>query len=197
MTLQENLQLGDSCPTDVNDAEPVGIVYDPSASINQTRDLYPFESVIEVHNVEINYLSRIQMPNEVFVTTALFKESDADNVKVFVETYLHNNQAVLFYYLIFTDGQQYDNLWPNIYSPKLVWCCSITDNNVWALREACAKANSLTIEYCGRRTRQFNRAGQINRSHRYTEKKLRLVRLQRIYTEELEKSMELDRKPNI
>jgi hypothetical protein len=129
------------------------------------------------------------MPQEVFVTVIIRPDHHADQIQPFFEGNLHINPAVRFYYLIFADGQQHDTDWPDQYTPKLVWCCSITGEFVWNLREVCAKANALNIEYCGRRVRQFRRAGQMNNVFSYLGKQQQLVHLQRIYIEELERSL--------
>jgi hypothetical protein len=187
------IQLGNTIPPNWFDCEPIALIYDPNTRItDKVGDLHPFGPNTEVHNAQGSYLNRIQRPHEVFVTAAILPNLNADQVQQFFEGHLHINPAVRFYYMIFDDGQQHDTDWPNIYAPKLVWCCSITDEFVWNLREVCAKANALNIEYCGQRARQFRRANQINSYRSYMEKKLRLARLQRIYSEELERSINLD-----
>jgi hypothetical protein len=152
---------------------------------NKVEILHPFGHDTEVKNAQVDYLHRMQEPQQVFVTAAILPQFNANQVETFVQQHLHGNPAVRFYYLIFTHGQQYDTHWPDAYASKLVWCCSITSEFKWNLREACAKANDLNIEYCGRRARQFEHGGQIGHAHSYTEKKRSLVRLQRIYLEEL------------
>lgn len=132
----------------------------------------------------------MQKPEEVFVTVIIQPNHRADQIQPFVETNLHVNPAVRYYYLIFADGQQHDTDWPNQYTPKLVWCCSITDEFVWNLREVCAKATDLNIAYCGRRVRQFRLTSQMNNVISYLGKRRQLVQLQRIYIEELERSLD-------
>ncbi len=147
------------------------------------------DAYTEVHDGQGSYLNRIQRPQEMLVTLAILPDWNSNRVQPFFEERLHINPAIRFYYLIFDDGQRYDTDWPNVYALKLVWCCSITDEFVWNLREVCAKADDLNIEYCGRRARQFKRANQINSARSDIGKRRRLIRLQRTYSEELERNI--------
>jgi hypothetical protein len=168
------------------DDEPISVIFDPNRHIvDQHAVLEPFGGISRIENALDTYLTQIQTPNRVVVTTIMQPQSPANEVRPFVQEYLHENPAVRYHYLICLDGDNVQNVWIVQFRPKLVRCRSFTGQFPLHLRQGCARANSLNIDYCQQRAQESERQGDIGLANAYTLQEIERTNLQLTYLQQI------------
>ncbi|CAM4850495.1 unnamed protein product, partial [Rotaria magnacalcarata] len=181
---------GNVAPPGLFDGEPTPIVYDPNRHIsNHERALKPFESITTIENTLDDYLATLQQQNRVFITSVIQTEPLTGPLETFVQRHLQATPAVMQYYLIFSNGANFHNAWTTRYGSKLVWCRSFTERLVWDLREVCATANHLNIDFCQQRAQQSETQGDISIANMYAQQHFTRINFQIVYLNDLQQAI--------
>jgi hypothetical protein len=157
--------------------------------VNRGEDLHPFGDITTVQNGLSDYLNEMEAPSRTFITSLVQPAPTINTVKHFIRNHLQEHPAVKHYYLICHDGDNVHDTWTREYAPKLVWCRSKTNRFNWDLREACAKANDLSITHCEQCIQRHRRLGDVSLAKMYVEQHVNRIELQITYLRAKQRDM--------
>ncbi|CAF4152292.1 unnamed protein product, partial [Rotaria sp. Silwood2] len=123
------MRFGDVIPPHSFDEEPRLMIYDLDHRIrNSSEELHPFDSRVIIHSDFQDWCREFERTRHArWVLLLLLPNLSSQAVIQFVDNYVINRQDLHSFYLIFTNGNQFDKHLRTRFPHTLQWCRSITD----------------------------------------------------------------------